>query len=404
MWDQRRTSDLARQLVSWRRMFHANPEVSREEKRTSELIVSILSSMGMEVKTFKNHYGVCGIIHGKSSGPVVVFRSDMDALPITEATDVPYRSTNSGVMHACGHDGHMAVALGLAEMFSCHNDFAGTIKILFQPAEEAAPVGGAELLIKDGLLDDADVIFGLHLWPDLPCGHIGIRSGPLMAASDRFTIRLLGQGAHVGQPQNGVDSITIAADVIQGLGHIMNRQIDPLEMATLSIGKIQGGERYNVIAREVVMEGTVRTLGENVRKEIKAKVERVLRGMTSVHGGDYTLSYQYGYPILDNWAKPTEIVTHAAKQVIGDDVVHNDIKPVLASEDFGRYLSKTQGAYFWLGCAKDGEKSYGLHSPNFDIDENALLIGVKIMHQAGLNALVHYKTKKITTVKDAIGK
>jgi amidohydrolase len=394
MWDQRKTSDLARQLVSWRRVFHANPEVSREERRTSELIVSILSSMGIEVKTFKHHYGVCGIIHGKSPGPVVVFRSDMDALPITEATDVPYRSVNIGVMHACGHDGHMAVALGLAEIFSCHNDFAGTIKILFQPAEEAAPVGGAELLIKDGLLDDADVIFGLHLWPDLPCGHIGIRSGPLMAASDRFTIRILGQGAHVGQPQNGVDSITIAADVIQGLGHIMNRQIDPLEMATLSIGKIQGGERYNVIAREVVMEGTVRTLGEDVRKEIRAKVERVLSGMTSVHGGDYTLSYQYGYPILDNWAKPTDIVTHAAKQIIGDDAVHTNIKPVLASEDFGRYLSKIQGAYFWLGCAKTGEKSYGLHSPNFDIDEEALLIGVRIMYQTGLNALLHYKEER----------
>lgn len=394
MWNQRKSANIARQLVSWRRMFHAYPEVSREEKQTSELIVSILNNMDIEVKTFKNHYGVCGTIHGKYPGPVVVFRCDMDALSITEATDVSYRSTNSGVMHACGHDGHMAIALGLAEMFSCNNDFAGTVKILFQPAEEAAPVGGADLLIKEGLLDNADVIFGLHLWPDLPCGHIGIRSGPLMAASDRFTIRLLGQGAHVGQPQNGIDSITIAADVIHGFSHIMNRQIDPLEMATLSIGKIQGGERYNVIAREVEMEGTVRTLGEKVRNEIKGKVERVLSGMTAVHGGDYILNYQYGYPILDNCPIPTDIVTHAAKQVIGDNAVHNNIKPVLASEDFGRYLSKVQGAYFWLGCTKDGAKKHGLHSPDFDFDEDALLIGVKILYQTGLNALVHFKKEE----------
>ncbi len=396
MWAQRNTSDLAKQLVFWRRKFHGNPEVSGEEKQTSQTIVEALAAMGVEVQTFPNHFGVCGIVRGKSSGPVVVFRTDMDALPIAEANDVPYRSCNPGVMHACGHDGHMAIALGVAKLFSsCRNHFAGTIKILFQPAEEAAPLGGAKLLMKDGVLDDADVIFGLHLWPDLPCGHIGVRPGPLMAASDRFAIKIIGQGAHAGQPQNGVDSIIIAADVIQGLGHIMNRQIDPLETATLSIGKIQGGERYNVIAREVVIEGTVRTLGENVRQQIPLKMKRLLEGTTTAQGGSYTLDYQYGYPVLNNWSEPTEIVVRAAQQIVGVEAVHSNIKPVLAAEDFGNYLAEVPGAYFWLGCAKKGQTQYGLHNPNFDMDEGALLTGAQIMYQIGHTALAHYKAHPV---------
>lgn len=394
MWEQRSTPELAKQLVFWRRKFHGNPEVSRNEQQTAQSVAEALNDMGVEVQTFPNHFGVCGHIRGKCPGPVVVFRADMDALPITEANDVPYRSCNPGVMHACGHDGHMAMALGVAKLFSsCRNRFAGTVKILFQPAEEAAPLGGAKLLMKDGALDDAAVIFGMHLWPDLPCGHIGVRPGPLMAASDRFTIKITGQGAHAGQPQNGVDSIVIAADVIQGLGHIMNRQIDPLETATLSVGKIQGGERYNVIAREVLIEGTVRTLGENVRQQIPAKVKRLLEGTSAAQGGSYTLDYQYGYPVLNNWPEPTEMIIRAAQQIVGAEAVHSEIKPVLAAEDFGNYLAQIPGAYFWLGCAKEGRVQYGLHNPNFDIDEDALLIGTQIMYQTGLAALEHYHSQ-----------
>ncbi len=391
MWNEKETLDLADQLVSWRRMFHSNPEVSNEEKETSIAAYDVLKSMGIEIQQFKDHFGLCGVIKGKYPGPVVALRTDMDALPITEANDVPYRSKRDGVMHACGHDGHMAIMLGVARMFSlCHGEFAGTIKLLFQPAEEAAPIGGAGLLIKDGVLDDVDVIFGLHLWPDLPCGHIGTRHGALMAASDRLTIKILGQAAHAGQPQYGVDAITIAADVIQGLGHIMSRQIDPLETATISIGNIQGGERYNVIAKEVVLDGTIRTLGETVRKEIPLKIKRLLDGATAAQGGNYTLDYQYGYSVLMNWAEPTKIIINAAKQVVGGEAVDSNVKPVLAAEDFGNYLSTTPGAFFWLGCAKEGEPNYHLHSSNFNIDENALLIGTKIMYKAVLMALEHY--------------
>ncbi|MEN6411786.1 MAG: amidohydrolase [Veillonellales bacterium] len=391
MWDPRFDSDLAKQLVVWRRTFHKFPEVSNHEKQTSLAVAAALQNMGIEAQTFADHFGVCGIIRGKVPGPTVVFRTDMDALPITEANDVSYRSTCEGVMHACGHDGHMAIALGVAKMFSlCRSTMAGNIKVLFQPAEEAAPVGGANLLIQSGVLDDAAVIFALHLWPDLLCGQIGIHPGPMMAASDRFTIRILGKGAHAGQPHRGVDSIAIAADVIQGMGHIMNRRIDPLETATLSIGTIQGGERYNVVAREVTMEGTVRTLNENVRTDIPDKVKNLLEGVTASQGGTYALDYRYGYPVLSNGAKPTELVIQAAKEILGDSAVHSDLKPVLAAEDFGRYLAKIPGAYFWLGCASEGKPRYNLHNPSFDIDEAALLIGVKIMYQTGLAALAHY--------------
>jgi len=399
MRDSKTTPELARQLVLWRRMFHSNPELSNGETETSLAVLDALTSMGIEVHTFKDHCGLCGVIKGKYPGPVVALRTDMDALPITETNDVPYRSQRTGVMHACGHDGHMAIMLGVASVFSLSGgEFAGTIKLIFQPAEEAAPVGGAGLLIKDGVLDDVDVIFGLHLWPDLPCGHIGIRQGALMAASDRLKIKILGQAAHAGQPQYGVDAITIAADVIQGLGHIMNRQLDPLETATLSIGQIQGGERYNVIAKEVVLDATVRTLGEGVRKEIPVKIERLLDGITAGQGGTYILDYQYGYPVLNNWAEPTQLVINAAKQIVSSEAVHDDVKPVLAAEDFGKYLAKTPGAFFWLGCAKEGQENYHLHSSNFDIDENTLLVGTDIMCKVVQLAFDHYEKQEISNL------
>ena len=391
MWDDKNATDLARQMVQWRREFHQNPELSGQEQQTSLAIAGILKDMEIEAHTFQDNYGVYAIIKGKYSGPTIAFRADMDALPVTEENDVPYQSTHTGIMHACGHDGHMAILLGLARIFSeCQHELAGTIKFIFQPSEEAAPVGGAKSIIKEGVLADVQAIFGLHLWPDLPCGHIGIRKGSLMAASDRLTIKILGQGAHAGQPHHGVDAITIAADVIEGLGHIMSRQLDPLETATISIGTIKGGERYNVVAREVVLEGTVRTLGEEVRQEIPKKVERLLAGMAAAQGGSYTIDYGWGYPVLSNCAELTEVVINAAQKVIGDQGVHTDVNQAMTAEDFGNYLTKIPGAFFWLGCGKTGKKNGGLHTSCFDIDEDVLLIGAKIMYQTGCLALAHY--------------
>ena len=395
MLNERNSSILSQKMIQWRRMFHTIPELSNQEKETSRTIVQILKDMGVATHTFDDNYGVCAIITGKHPGPTIAFRADMDALPITETNDVPYKSSYPGVMHACGHDGHMAILLGLTEMFSEYrNDLAGTVKLVFQPAEESSPVGGASSILKTGILNDVKAIFGLHLWPDIPCGHIGIRQGPLMAASDRLTISLLGLESHAGQPHHGIDAITIASDVIEGLSHIMSRQLDPMETATISIGTIKGGERYNVIAKEVSLEGTVRTLGENVRKEIPPKVERLLAGITAAQGGKYTLDYQYGYPVLNNWAEPTELVINAAKKIISSSTIHTDIKPALTAEDFSNYLVKTPGAFFWLGCGKPDKANSGLHTSSFDMDEEALSIGVNIMYQTGLLALTYYNEER----------
>ncbi len=375
------------QLVKWRRTFHMFPEVSRKEENTAKVIVEELKRMGIKAQTFNNHFGVCAEIRGAADGPVIAVRADMDALPIKEINEVPYKSVNDGVMHACGHDGHIAIALGVAKMFADARDsFNGTVKVIFQPAEEASPEGGALLMMKEGILDDVDMIFGLHLWPELPCGKVGVRKGALMAASDRVTIKILGRGAHAGQPQNGVDAITICADVIQGIGHIMSRQLDPLETATINIGMIQGGERYNVIAREVVMNGTVRTLSPKVRQEIPQKIERMLKGNTESQGGSYELSYQSGYPVLVNADEPVEIVTRAVQEVLGSEGLCKTILPVLGAEDFANYLEKVKGAFFFLGCGKEGE-SRVLHGPDFDFDEHILVHGARIMYQTVLKAM-----------------
>lgn len=387
------TQELKQQIILWRRTLHRYPEVSREEARTSSMIVKVLQEIGnVDIQTFDTHFGVCATITGSQPGPVIAFRADMDALPIGEETNAEYESQNPGVMHACGHDGHMAIMLGVAAVFAKYKEnLAGTIKIIFQPAEEAAPHGGAQMMMDEGILEGASAVFGLHVWPDLPSGEIGIRSGALMAASDRFKINILGKGAHAGQPQNGIDAISMTADILEGLGRLRDRQIDPLEAATISVGTVHGGERYNVVAREVVLEGTVRTLGEQARYDIPKKMQRLLEGMTAAYGGTFKLDYQYGYPMLSNWEEPTSLVIEAASKVLSPKAIRTNVQPVLAAEDFGRYLTKYPGAFFWLGCAKKGGPFYKLHNACFDIDEDALGIGVEILYQTGLKALSNYK-------------
>ena len=393
MFDKSTLTQLERQLISWRRQLHRIPEASYKEEKTSQMIAAELQKLGLSVQTFSNHLGVCAVIHGSQPGPVIAFRADMDALSIREEAASEFRSEHEGAMHACGHDGHMAILLGLASLLhSNRQHLAGTIKLFFQSAEEASPEGGAQFFLEAGLLDDVSAIFGLHLWPDLPCGEIGLRPGALMAASDRLSITILGEGAHAGQPQHGVDAITIAADVLQGISHILCRQLDPLETATINIGQIHGGDRYNVIAREVVLEGTVRTLSEGVRGTLPSKLDRILSGMTASQGGSYRLNYQHGYPVLNNWPQPTALLTQAAITVLGADQVHTDVKPVLAAEDFSKYLVRVPGSFFWLGCGFKDKENHGLHSPYFEIDEAALLHGVAILYQTALLALKQPET------------
>lgn len=393
MWNHKQELELQQIVTTLRQDFHRYPELSGQEKRTRETIKKFLKNIGVKVHTFVSQYGLCGVIEGARPGPVIALRADMDALPIIEENNVPYRSLHTGIMHACGHDGHMAILMATAVMLMKHSSqLAGTVKLIFQPAEEAAPLGGAKAMIQEGILEDVDAIFGLHLWPEIPCSTIGIKSGAFMAASDRFRITILGRGAHAAQPHKGIDSITMSADIMQGFNHIISRQIDPLEVATISIGAIHGGERYNVIAKEVIMEGTIRTLNEAIRQEIPKRMIAVLEGITKSQGGDYVFDYHQGYPALMNWTEATEIVIQAANKLIGKNSVYTAIKPVLGAEDFANYLTKIPGAFFFLGCAKAGEDTPILHNSRFDIDESALLTGSKLLYQITLDGLESYKT------------
>jgi len=380
-------------VISLRRDLHRHPELSGQEKRTAEKIAGFLHGLGLEVRTFDRHYGVLGLVHGRQPGPVVALRADMDALPVTEATGKDYSSLVPGVMHACGHDAHTAILLGAASLLANRRqELVGTVKLLFQPAEEANPVGGAKMMLEDGVLESppVDVVFGLHVWPDLPCGHVGLRKGPMAAASDRINIKILGRGAHAAEPHKGIDAIAIAADVCQGLNQIKSRQVNPRDFATISIGKIAGGERYNIIASEVLLEGTVRTLSEGVRKDIPCQVEKMLAGITSAYGGSYKLDYQFGYPVLINDAAACEVVLGAARRVVGESAVHPDVELMLGADDFARFAEAVPGAYFLLGC-RPAAGGFPLHSAQFDIDERALIIGAKVMYETAVSALLHYR-------------
>lgn len=384
------------QMIEWRRALHANPELSGTEFKTRDFILKQLQSLDITAQTFDGHAGVLATIEGKGPGGVVGLRADMDALPIMESNDVPYRSCNAGVMHACGHDGHTAMLLGAATALkeNC-NSWRGTVKLVFQPAEEAAPYGGSPLMIADGILENpnVDMMFGMHLWPDLPYGDIGVCKGTMMASSDRFQIKLFGAGAHAGAPHQGIDAVMMTSDVLTALSRIIHRQTDPRETATINIGTIHGGERYNVVAKEVILEGTVRTLNEFVRKDIPERMKRMIQGICDGYGGRYELDYQFGYPSLQNAPDETGFVVLTASRFLGAEHVHSDHKPVLGAEDFAFFAEKVPSAYFFVGCGTPGLPVRPLHSGGFDFDERALFIGAQVMEETALAALTFLERK-----------
>ena len=388
------THDLKKWIIDIRRDLHRFPELSGEESNTALRVKTYLESLGLVVQTFDDQNALVARIEGNRPGPVIALRADMDALPITEETGLPFQSKKKGAMHACGHDGHMAMLLGAARMLTEKgHDFAGAVKLIFQPAEEMSPTGGATAVIEAGVLDDVTAIFGLHVWPDLPTGAIGVKSGAMMGASDRVNIHLHGRGAHAGAPHRGVDAISLTASVITGLEQLFSRQIDPLETATMNIGVIRGGERYNVVARDVTLEGTVRTLSQDVRLEIPKRLQRMLTGLSASVGATFDLDYRFGYPPLYNYPEPTAIVTKVVTDLFGANALDAEITPTLASEDFARYLEKKPGAFFWLGCTSEGKEYAPLHNPKFTLDEDALLIGAQMLVSVACEALTYYGQK-----------
>ena len=367
-------------IIETRRDFHNHPELSFEEYRTAKVIAEKLSSFGVEVKTGVGGTGVVGDLKGNANGKTVALRADMDALPIQEAGDVPYKSVNDGVMHACGHDGHMAMLLGAAEILSQQrNEIKGNIRFIFQPAEEGG--GGARYMIKGGCLDRVDEIYGMHLWNYQPYGEIGVKSGPIMAAADIFDITIKGIGGHGAMPQGTVDAIVVASNLIMNLQTIVSRNTDPIESTVITVGKISGGHGFNVIADEVKLRGTTRAMTEENRQMIKTRMQEIVEGVAKASGAEIIMDYQDGYPPTINDANASEKVILSAEKIISAGVKEPYL--TMGAEDFSYYLQKIPGCFFFIGSAPKGAKLMSVphHCSHFEMDERALLVGASVFVQ-----------------------
>lgn len=382
-----RIEEIYPQMVKWRRDFHRNPELSFKEKETARKVASVLTNLGLEVRTGIGGHGLVGLLHGKGQGPTVALRSDMDALPIQDEKDCPYRSQVPGVMHACGHDGHMAALLGAAAILTdIKEQWNGSILFLFQHAEELLP-GGAVSMIDEGVLDGVDGIFGLHLWTPLPCGVIGIRSGEIMASADSFEVEITGKGGHGGLPHEAIDSVVIASHVIVQLQTIISRYLNPLDAGVITIGQIEAGNTYNVIAERCRFLGTVRAFKQGTREAIVKKMEEVIQAVCRMFGADYRFHYTWGYPPVVNDPEATNRLIESAKEIVGEQGVWK-IDPVMAGEDFAYYLKERPGAFCFLG-AGNPERNITAphHHPLFDFDEQAMKIGAELWIRTALRFL-----------------
>jgi amidohydrolase len=382
------------EILKTRRFLHMNPELSNREFMTSKLIATKLVSLGLDVQMQVAKTGVVALLTGDQPGITVGCRADMDALPIQEQTDLPYKSLNPGVMHACGHDIHMSVALGTAMVMSTLKDrLNGNIKFIFQPAEEGAPAGeegGASLMIKEGVLDNPPVraIFGLHVMP-LDVGKIQFSAGSIMAASDRFEITIVGKSSHGARPHEGKDAITLAAQVILSIQTIVSRNLEATDPAVISIGRIEGGIRSNIIADEVRLEGTVRTLSETNRSKIQQLMENVVRGITSSFGANYSFRYRRGSSPVYNHPQLAKIMSPTLHEILGATNVE-EITPQMVAEDFSAFGQEIPGFFFFLGVKPLEQTSMApLHSPLFNPDERSIATGIKVMCHLLFDCLEH---------------
>jgi amidohydrolase len=367
-------------LVEWRRRLHQRPELGFREHLTAQLVAQKLQEWGIEHKIGIAKTGIVATIESKRPGPVLAIRADMDALPIQEANDVPYRSQHDGIMHACGHDGHTAIALGTAYYLSQHReDFAGTVKIIFQPAEEGP--GGAKPMIEEGVLQnpDVDAIIGLHLWNNLPLATVGVRSGALMAAVECFSCTILGKGGHGAIPHQTIDSIVVSAQIVNALQTIVARNIDPLESAVVTVGELQAGSANNVIADTARMRGTVRYFNPKLEGYFSKRIEQIIAGVCQSHGASYELNYESLYPPVINDISMAELVRSVASDVVETPAGIVPKCQTMGGEDMAFFLQKVPGCYFFLGSANPAKDlAYPHHHPRFDFDETALGMGVEI--------------------------
>ncbi|MBI3210178.1 MAG: amidohydrolase [Candidatus Solibacter usitatus] len=390
-----RAAALKPSLVEMRRDFHMYPELSNREERTARVVAQRLRAMGFdEVRTGVAKHGVVALLKGAKPGPVVAWRADMDALPIDEIMDVPYRSKNKGVKHACGHDVHVAVALGIAEVLAgMRAQLAGSVKFLFQPAEEGLPEGeegGAPFMIKEGALANPRprMIFGLHTTAQAAVGTVGYSSGPQLASADEFVATIQGKKSHAAWPHQGTDAVTIGAECVLALQSIRSRRIDPMQPMVLTVGTIHGGDRHNIIAETVTMAGTLRTFNESVREGVRTMMKQTLEGCTAAHGAKYELRWGgFSYPVTSNEPVLAAWSAGVLKRVLGEKNVILS-PPVMGAEDFSYYVKEVPGFFYWLFGANEARGiNSGNHTVNFDIDEDALVVGVKTGAALLLDAL-----------------
>ncbi len=389
-------------VIEWRRWIHQHPELSNREYETGKMVAEHLRALGIEVTHPIAHTGVKGVLRGGKPGPVVALRADMDALPVTERVDLPFASKvratylgqEVGVMHACGHDSHTAILMGVAEVLArMRDELPGTVVFIFQPAEEGAPPGeegGAELMVKQGVLDDpkVDVIFGLHISSGLEVGKIRYKPGGTMAASDRLVIKIHGKQTHGSRPWSGVDPITVAGQVLTGLQTIVSRQMELTnEAVVISIGKIQGGVRSNIIPEEVEMIGTIRTLDTVMQRKAHAAIHRMVRHIAQAHGATAEVDIQIGYPVTYNDPALTEAMLPTLKKVAGEPNVILS-KAITGAEDFSFYARRVPGLFFFLGGmppGQDPETAPPHHTPDFYLDESGFKLGVRALANLALD-------------------
>jgi amidohydrolase len=380
------------EVVKIRRFIHMNPELGNREFETARLISTALQPLGLEVRTGVAKTGVVAVLRGSQPGPAVAVRADMDALPVQETTNLPFKSLNPGIMHACGHDVHSSVVLGTALVLNALKDkIKGTVTFLFQPAEEGAPEGeegGADLMVREGALDNPPVgaVFGFHVWPE-NVGTVLFAGGNVTAASSTFTITVKGKSAHGARPQEGTDAVVIAAEIVAALQTVVSRATDPTDPAVLTVGTINGGTRRNIIAERVVLEGTVRTLSETNRKKIPLLMESIVKNITGMYGAKYQFEYKEALPSVFNNPELTAAMTPTLTKLLGKDRIV-EWKPQMIAEDFSYLARKVPGFYFFLGVKNPAQATAApLHSPNFNPDERAIPLGIRILSHLVLDAL-----------------
>jgi amidohydrolase len=391
---KQRIEELFPQVVAWRRTFHQYPEVSFHEIETSKRVAAHLESLGLEVRTGVGGGGVTGLLRGHHHGPTIALRADMDALPIQDEKTCSYRSRIPGVMHACGHDGHMAMLMGAASILTTMKaQLYGNILFIFQHAEETLP-GGAKSMIQAGVLEGVDAIYGIHLWSPLPTGYLSFRAGPMLASSDVFKVNIIGKGGHGGLPHTTTDAIAVASHAIVNIQSIISRQIDPVRSAVISIGSIHGGEASNVISDSCEWKGTVRAFAPDIREFLLRRIKEVVHDTCHMYGASYEIEIRKGYPPLITNPLETARLRKVGASIVGIEKVE-EMDPLMGGEDFAYYLNEIPGTFCFVGA---GNEMRGITAPHhhshFDVDEEAMKVGLELLVKGALQYLYESSYEK----------